>query len=104
MILRILAVSLAAAALSGCVRLDMPQPASESWTLARLSGDEAGTPPVYVPERVLERSTLASMAAAERALLLRGAQVRDAAASVPDPQEPAEDYAARQRALGTPPE
>jgi len=44
------------------------------------------------------------MAAAERALLLRGAQVRDAAASVPDPQEPAEDYAARQRALGTPPE
>jgi hypothetical protein len=104
MILRMLAVSLAAAALAGCVRLDMPQPASESWTLARVSGDETGAAPAFVPERVLDRGTLASMAASERALMQRGALVRDAAASVADPEEPAEDYAARQRARATPPE
>jgi hypothetical protein len=58
MILRMLAVPLIAAAVSGCVRLDMPAPSSESWTLARLA----------------------------------------------DPEEPAEDYAARQRARVTPPQ
>jgi hypothetical protein len=104
MILRMLAVPLIAAAVSGCVRLDMPAPSSESWTLARLAGNEPGETPAYVPERLLDRSTLASMAASERALMQRGAQIREAAASVADPEEPAEDYAARQRARATPPQ
>jgi len=104
MILRMLAVSLIAAAVSGCVRLDMPQPASESWTLARLAGEPAGAAPVHVPERVLDRGTLASMAASERALIQRGSEIRETAASVADPEEAAEDYAARQRARATPPE
>ncbi|MCH8491136.1 MAG: hypothetical protein LAT81_14575 [Oceanicaulis sp.] len=99
-----LAVPLIAAAVSGCVRMDMPQPASESWTLARLSADEPGAAPVHVPERVLDPGTLAAMAASERALMQRGAQIRDTAASVADPEEKAEDYAVRQRARATPPE
>ena len=104
MILRMLAVPLIAAAVTGCVRLDMPQPASESWTLARLSADEPSVAPVHVPERLLDRGTLASMAASEGALMQRGAQIRETAASVADPEEPAEDYAARQRARATPPQ
>jgi hypothetical protein len=104
MILRMLAVPLIAAAVTGCVRLDMPQPASESWTLARVSGHEASTAPTYVPDRRLDSGTLDSMALSERALLQRGTQIRETAASVADPEEGAEDYAARQRARATPPE
>ncbi|MBI1265186.1 MAG: hypothetical protein GC187_10685 [Alphaproteobacteria bacterium] len=105
MIVRTLAVSLiAAGAMSGCMRLDMPEPASESWTLAQASDMNAGAAPVFVPERIMDPETLASMTAAERALLARGAQVRDEAASVADPEESAEDYAVRQRARANPPE
>lgn len=104
MILRMLAIPLIAASVTGCMRLDMPAPASESWTLTRLSGDEASTAPAYVPDRRLDIGTLDAMAASERALMQRGAEMRAAAASVPDPEESAEDFAARQRARATPPE
>lgn len=104
MILRILAIPVIAAAVSGCAGLDMPEPASESWALARIAADETGAAPAFVPERVLDRGTLAAMAASERALLVRGAQIREAAASVPDPEEPADAYAVRQRARATPPQ
>lgn len=104
MILRMLAVVSIAACVAGCAGSDRPEPTADGWSAQRLSGADSGVVPGYVPVRVLDRDTLASMDASERALLVRGAQIRETAASVPDPEEAAEDYAVRQRALGTPPE
>lgn len=108
MFLRMPAVFLIAASLASCAGLDGDEPVLEGWTVERLSVDGAsGEPvraPVFIPERVLGSGTLASIAASERAVLQRGSEIRAAAASVIDPEEPAEDFAVRQRARATPPE
>jgi hypothetical protein len=105
MIVRMLAVSLiSAGAMSGCAGLGASEPGPNGWLAGRVSDMGTGAAPIHVPERIIDPETLASMSAAERALLARGAQVRDKAASVADPDESAEDYAVRQRARATPPE
>lgn len=106
MILRMLALASAAVFAAGCAGNAQPDADISSWSAQRLSGGDpaggAARAPGFVPERVLDAGTLASMAASERALLRRGAQIRDAADSVSDPEESAEDYAVRQRARQTP--
>ncbi|MCC5996198.1 MAG: hypothetical protein JJU18_07515 [Oceanicaulis sp.] len=102
--MRFLAVTAAAAALTGCVRLDMPAPASESWTLARVAETQPGAAPVYVPERRLSREDMSALTAAARTVQDSGERVRAIAAATPDPEEDAETYAARHRARAVPPE
>ncbi|KAA5801628.1 hypothetical protein F1654_12090 [Alkalicaulis satelles] len=98
------AAVLAAAALTGCAGLDMPEQDADSWTHARIAEAGPAAAPVYVPERRMTREDMAGLSRGALSVLERGAQVRAAAAGVRDPEEDAETYAARQLARATPPQ